>query len=110
MIEEIKGAAHNHKDTRGLEQRTISKTASLRKDIGARSSQSIKDITEAKRQKALDLNCELLSKADQVVSIVEEMRSIVRKNQVDEQNNTGYLIGQVEEYVKVFDDQRGLLE
>ena len=64
--------------------------------------ENLKDMTRRKQEAAATLKSELLSKADQIVEMVKEMRKSVIENRLSEKNIDGCLFGVVEEYISCF--------
>ena len=68
--------------------------------------ENLKAITKRKQETAANVRQELLSKADQIVEIVKEMRAEVVENRHSEENIDGCLIGEVDEYISSFESLR----
>ena len=71
--------------------------------------ENLKTITEAKRNKAASLREELTAQADQVVCIVNDMRSTLKANCNDEGKLDGCLLGTTDDFLEAFDKQRQTL-
>lgn len=75
----------------------------LQSQMNQLSTDQLKAMAEAKRSKADSLKAELSSQADQVIEIVNDMRSKIVANAIGENNNRfGCLIGKVDQYLQTF--------
>ena len=103
MVEENKEA--QPQDFLELEQRARAQIEGLRSTMGMFSVESIKAIAARKLELSEELRQQLSAQAEQVTSMVNEMKDTVRANRNSEANIDGCLIGEESDYLDGFDAQ-----
>ena len=107
MVEERRDYGQDMEDRTDpleLEQSILESFETLQAKMNKLSQSKLQAMAEAKRIKAGSLKAELSSQADQVIEIVNDMRSKIIANVMGDQNSSGYLVGEADDYLKAFEE------
>ena len=104
MVEESKDASQTQNKLRSQRMKISEIAQSLSTEVGKYSAQMIQADMDQKVINASELLHELLSQAEMVTSVVDDMRRKIQESLISAGNVDGCCFGEVDDYLKSFED------